>query len=67
MKNSKSTYSLGSLDLQQSFHLVNRKTIYRTITYGPSFANLTHGKRFCFNSKTGKAKLLSCKLLVEKQ
>lgn len=67
MKNPKSTVSLGSLDLQQSFHLVNRKTIYRTITYGPSFANPTHGNRYCFSIKTGKAELLSCKLLVQKQ
>jgi hypothetical protein len=66
MKNPKPNVILGSLALQQSFHLVKRKTIYRTITYGPSFANPTHGARYCLRVSKNKAVLLSCKLQVEK-
>jgi hypothetical protein len=64
MKNPKPAVILGSLSLQQSFHLVNRKTIYRTLTYGPSSANPAHGSRYCLNSKN-KAVLLACSSKVQ--
>lgn len=66
MKNQNPPVALGTLDLQQSFRKVNRKTIYRTITYGPSFARPKYGTRACLNVKTGKVKLLACELTVEK-
>jgi hypothetical protein len=65
-QNRPETHTLGSLDLQQSFHLVKRKTIFRTITHPPSFVHTSQGSRYCLNLKTNKAKLLACNLVVEK-
>lgn len=58
MKNE--TVLLGSLGLAETFHFPNRKTVYRTIDYRPSKANVSYGSRSCYNTRTGKAELLKC-------
>lgn len=54
------TVKLGSLGIAESFHFPNRKTVYRTIDYRPSKANVSYGSRNCYNARTGKAELVKC-------
>jgi hypothetical protein len=58
MKNE--TVKLGSLGLGEAFHFPNRKTVYQTIDYRPSNANVSYGSRSCYNTRTGKAELKRC-------
>jgi hypothetical protein len=54
------TILLGSLGLAESFTLLKRKTVYKTIDHRPSLANVTYGTRHCFNTRTGKAEKKKC-------
>jgi hypothetical protein len=62
MKNE--TVKLGSLGLGDSFHFPNRKTVYQTIDYRPSKANVSYGSRWCYNTRTGKAEKVKCSMKV---
>lgn len=60
LMNQTKTVLLGSLGLAESFHFPNRKTVYKTIDYRPSNANVSYGSRNCYNTRTGKAELKRC-------
>jgi hypothetical protein len=62
MKNE--TVKLGSLGLGEAFHFPNRKTVYQTIDYRPSNANVSYGSRSCYNTRTGKAEKVKCSMEV---
>jgi len=51
---------LGNLGLQDSFKFPGQKTVYRTLTYGPSSANPWHGTRECLNLSTNKSEKIAC-------
>lgn len=56
---------LGTLDLQVRFRLASgARTIYKTITYGPSTANPKHGKRGCINMNTFQGIEMACSSIV---
>lgn len=54
------TILLGSLGLAEAFTFPNRKTVYKTIDYRPSLANVGYGSRYCFNTRTRKAEKKKC-------
>lgn len=58
--NQTNTVLLGSLGLAESFHFPNRKTVYKTIDYRPSKANVSYGSRWCYNTRLNKAELVKC-------
>lgn len=58
--NQTNTVLLGSLGLAESFHFPNRKTVYKTIDYRPSKANISYGSRWCYNTRLNKAELVKC-------
>lgn len=60
------TVKLGSLGIGETFHFPNRKTVYKTIDYRSSNANVSYGSRWCYNTRLNKAELVKCNKKVSR-